>query len=224
MAQERLEHEALKNEILDEFHGLEPKSNFLNRVYYIAIYEAKNTRLSSLNSYYQILKNGNNFKLAENFKKCVEREIIKKIDSSSTKPVLVGIKGFYLTPPENNDVFYEFAKNALDNFQVNSISESYLALFNNSYNNNQNNNTYKEFIDNFDKKITKTIMWAEIEDNNYRKEHIIRVINHPRFTPEKKQEVLNWVIELLHEKIIENPESKIPIKLWLEQTNNLKEF
>lgn len=38
----------------------------------------------------------------------------------------------------------------------------------------------------------------------------------------KKDILKQWVLELLQEKIVENPESRAPIEMWLESSNNLE--
>ena len=49
----------------------------------------------------------------------------------------------------------------------------------------------------------------------------VKIFNNHTFVT-KKYILKQWVLELLQEKIEENPESRAPIEMWLEHTDNLR--
>ena len=76
-----------------------------------------------------------------------------------------------------------------------------------------------------DKDILKEVIWTEIDNERYRKQFIHSILLHPVLNEieGKKEDVREWIIELLKERIDEDLESKVPIKMWLDDTKNLTE-
>lgn len=57
-----------------------------------------------------------------------------------------------------------------------------------------------------------------------RRDFIKSILGNRYFSDEKREQIRQWIIELLNEKIQENPDSELAVKFWLTHTENLTKF
>lgn len=68
----------------------------------------------------------------------------------------------------------------------------------------------------------KQMIWEGNDTNKM--SYIKAIVMCNTFSPKKRSKIRQWIIELLHEKIQENPHSKAVILTFLEFTDNLTQF
>lgn len=201
-------------EILKEFHNLNTKNNFINRFYQSSIEMIPFEHLNNLFFYYQIILMQDK-EMANAFKKQVENHIISTINSNNN----IDIDDFYPFEIDSNDIFHQFL---LEQIQKHKQDFDYYSYF--SQRNIEKNSSILEMLDLIDKETLRNILWTDSHEYHNRKRFIISIISKINFSEDKQKQVRLWIIELLEEKIQENPNSKIPIEYWLKQTENLTKF
>ncbi len=221
ISEKKIQDEINFTEIMKEFHSLRIKPDFINRFYPLAenkIYasEASETSPNNLSFYYEVIKCCSP-DLAEQFKLKVENTIREIIKNSNNQ---LSISEFYPYWEEKDDVFFDFIQQELDEVEKNRLEnlppqEPFLQYY-----------KAKDYDRNLDlNSITKEqlqeIVWCNIGDDYYRKKFIASIIFHPVFSEKKKDQVRQWIIEILEDEIKNNPHHKIPIRMWLDDTNNL---
>ena len=127
--------------------------------------------------------------------------------------------------PNQPDIFKDYLEQCINNYQVQINSENLTSIFTQFFNSKSwNGKEDKEFVENLDRQILAEVLWTKTVNERYRKKFIISILKFPEFTATKREQVRNWIVEILKERISENPESKIPVEFWLEQTNNLQDI
>ena len=221
-----LEDSRLKIQVLQEFHNLDIKPNFPERLYYVACSSLSSEQLSNLSFYCDILETSNRSDLAAQLEDHIKRHIEQSIRSSKSH---MSIDDFYFFGRKPEDRFYSFTVNSIASLRTNSFSSNkILSIFLDFHKHNRRawNSGDKDLLKLIDKDILKQVIWADIESNKgYRKLFIHSILLHPCLGEinGKREEIRLWILELLQENIVDNPNNEPSIKMWLDNTNNLTE-
>lgn len=224
--EEALVIDRLSSEILREFHSLEIKPNFSERLYYIACAKIGRTQLTNLSFYCDILEACNRKDLASQLETHIKRHIENSINYYQTR---ISINDFYSFGRKENDRFYNFTVDKIENHKYentnpNTISSIFLDFHKNGR--SVYNPSDKKILELVDKNILREVIWTNIDTFfGNRKLFIHSILCHPVLNDieGKRENVRLWILELLQEKIKQNPNSEPSIKMWLDDTKNLTE-
>lgn len=211
------------DELMMEWHNLDLGDSFANRLYDVLMNFIEVNHSVDLNNasfYYEIMCS-QDIDLANNFKKKVQDTIELMIRSSSKNK---SIDYFYLrSNVVKDDIFYNFLKEKLDNHynDVDNIVREdcfcnyFIAKF---YDKPISRDVDLNLIN---KDVLSKVIWSKLEERRYanRKRFIKTIIEY--CPDDKRDEVRKWIVELLQEKIQENPNSKMAIESWLVDTEDL---
>lgn len=223
LSEVQLQDELAHEQVIDEFHSLELQPNFCERLYYSACTKIQKSEMNNVSFYCDILENCKRADLAQQLETHAKQFIKNKIKSSQSKP---SIDNWYRFGRQPHDRFYDFIQNEIENYKISNIKSSLIStIFLNFHDHNRNgwNSSDKDAISMIDKDILEELIWADLDDKKYRKHFIHSILLHPVLNEieGKREEVRQWIIELLNEKISISPERKAPIKMWLSSTDNL---
>ena len=222
LSEEKSKIERLHNDVITEYHSLQPTDNFIQRFYEMAITQIGQDNLINLSFYYDVLEKHSDIHLANEFRYKVEDYISEKVKKSPRKPSL---DEWYVEIPNQPDIFKDYLEQCINTYQVQINSENLTSIFTQFFNSKGwNGKEDKEFVENLDRQILAEVLWTKTVNERYRKKYIISILKFPEFTATKREQVRNWIVEILKERIFENPESKIPVEFWLEQTNDLQDI
>lgn len=211
------------DELMIEWHNLDLGDSFANRLYDVLMSFIEINHSVDLNNasfYYEIMCS-QDIDLANNFKKKVQDTIELMIRSSSKNK---SIDYFYRrSDVVKDDIFCNFLKEKLDNHynDVDNIVEEdcfcnyFIAKF-------YDEPTSKDVdLNLINKDVLSKVIWSKLEERRYanRKRFIKTIIEY--CPNDKRDEVRKWIVELLQEKIQENPNSKMAIESWLVDTEDL---
>lgn len=223
LSEVQIQDELAHEQVIDEFHSLELQPNFCERLYYSACTKIQKSEMNHISFYCDILENCNRADLAQQLESHAKQFIKNEIKSSQSKP---SIDNWYRFGRQPYERFYDFIKNEIENYKISNIKSSLVStIFLNFHDHNRNgwNCSDKDTISMIDKDILEELVWADLDDKKYRKHFIHSILLHPVLNEieGKREEVRQWIIELLNEKISISPESEAPIKMWLSSTDNL---
>ena len=223
LSEVQLQDELAHEQVIDEFHSLELQPNFCERLYYSACTKIQKSEMNNISFYCDILENCNRLDLAQQLENHANQFIKEEIKFSQSKP---SINNWYRFGRQPYDRFYDLIKKEIENHQVSDIKFSLIStIFLKFHDNNRNgwNSSDKDTISMIDKGILEELVWADLDDKKYRKHFIHSILLHPVLNEieGKREEVRQWIIELLNEKISISPESEAPIRMWLSSTDNL---
>ena len=181
--------------------------------------------MNNISFYCDIFENFDRNDLAQQLENHVKQYIRYKVKFSQTRPY---IDDWYFFGRKPYDRFHDFIKREIENYHTNDIESGIVSsIFLKFHNLNRNgwNSNDRGTISMIDKDILKEVIWTEIDNERYRKQFIHSILLHPVLNEieGKKEDVREWIIELLKERIDEDLESKVPIKMWLDDTKNLTE-
>lgn len=221
----KTQEELLRNQVMSEFYSLKLQPRFCERLYYVACTQIRKSELNNLSFYCDIFENCNRPDLSQNLENHVKNYILRKINSSTSKPY---ISDWYPFGREPYERFHDYIENTIASYQANSIKTTNLALMFVEFHENNRaawNTDYSIFFNTIDKHKLKEIMWTDIKDERFRRQFIHSILLHPVIAEitGKKEELRNWMLEILEERMISTTESKTPIKMWLKSTKNLTE-
>ena len=226
LTEETLVIDRLNSEILSEFHSLQIKPNFSERLYYIACAKIGRAQLNNLSFYCDILEACNRKDLASQLETYIKRHIENSINYHQTR---ISIDDFYSFGRKENDRFYDFTVDTVENYKATNISSDTISsIFLDFHKHNRRawNSSDREILKLIDKDILREVIWANIDTFlGNRKLFIHSILLHPSLNEleGKREDVRLWILELLQEKIKHNPNSEPSIKMWLDDTKNLTE-
>lgn len=226
LTEETLVIDRLNSEILSEFHSLEIKPNFSERLYYIACAKIGRAQFNNLSFYCDILEACNRENLASQLETHIKRHIENSINYHQTR---ISIDDFYSFGRKENDRFYDFTVDKIENHKNGNISYNTISsIFLDFHKHNRRawNSSDKEILKLIDKDILREVIWTNIDMFlGNRKLFIHSILHHPVLNDieGKREEVRLWILELLQEKVKQNPNSKPSIKMWIDNTKNLTE-
>ena len=225
ITEEALVIDRLSSEVLSEFHSMEIKPNFAERLYYLACAKIGRAQLNNLSFYCDILEACNRKDLASQ----LETHIKRHIENSINHQTRISIDDFYSFGRKENDRFYDFTVNTVENYEATNVSsDTILSIFLDFHKHNRRvwNSNDREILKLIDKDILREVIWANIDTFlGNRKLFIHSILLHPSLNEleGKREDIRLWILELLQEKIKHNPNSKPSIKMWLDDTKNLTE-
>lgn len=226
LTEETLVIDRLNSEILSEFHSLQIKPNFSERLYYIACVKIVRAQLNNLSFYCDILEACNRKDLASQLETHIKRHIENSINYHQTR---ISIDDFYSFGRKENDRFYDFTVDTVENYKATNVSSDTISsIFLDFHKHNRRawNSSDREILKLIDKDILREVIWANIDIFlGNRKLFIHSILLHPSLNEleGKREDVRLWILELLQEKIKHNPNSEPSIKMWLDDTKNLTE-
>lgn len=225
LSEAKVQDELFHRKVIDEFHSLNLKPRFCERLYYSACTKIQKSELNNISFYCDIFENFDRKDLTQQLENHVKQFIKREINKTQSKP---SVSDWYLFGVEPHDRFYNYIKDIVENYQPNSISIAAISsTFLSFHNNGRNgwNTGDKVYLFMIDKDTLREVIWTEIDDERYRRQFIHSILLHPMINEigRKREQVRKWILALLNEKIIETPESEVPIKMWLKSTNNLTE-
>lgn len=224
ISEDEIQRKMEKDDILAEYHSFILKDNFINRFCDIAIKSIGKEYFDNLSFYYHII-NEYDSTLADLFKKSVEDYILEQIDKNKGH---IFTSDFYPFSRSDDDVFYRFINQSIINYKpnINNVSiEDFWDIINEIRNGATPKDWQKKMLERLDKESLKIMIWDKVSDARFERKIFIKSIVSFQFLPDsKRDEIRAWIIELLQEKIQENPENRVPIEMWLRDTKNLTEF
>lgn len=225
LSEARVQDELFHRKVIDEFHSLNLKPRFCERLYYSACTKIQKSELNNISFYCNIFDNFDRKDLTQQLESHVKQFIKREINTAQSKP---SVSDWYLFGVEPHDRFYNYVKDIVENYQPNSIDIATISsIFLSFHNNGRNGWNTRDKVNLFmiDKDTLREVIWTEIDDERYRRQFIHSILLHPMINEigRKREQVRKWILALLNEKIIESPESEVPIKMWLKSTNNLTE-
>lgn len=223
LSEKKIQNELFHRKVIDEFHSLKLQPSFCERLYYSACIKIQKSEMNNISFYCDILENCSRQDLAHQLENHVKQFIKREVSTSESKP---SISNWYRFGVEPYERFYNYVVESIEKYQYIYVNSSIISsIFLRFYDHNISNDNDKDIIKLIDKDILKEVIWTEIEDERYRRQFIYSILLHPVLNKieGKRIEVKKWILELLNEKVIESPESEVPIKMWLNSTNNLTE-
>lgn len=224
ITEEKLMTDRLISDILNEFHSMEIEPHFAERLYYTACAKVGRTQLNNLSFYCDILEICNKKDLASQLEAHIKRHITNSINHHQIR---VSIDDFYSFGRKENDRFYDFTVNTINDYKTNNISSDIVSsIFLDFHKSNRSvyNPSDGNILKLVDKYMLRRVIWTNIDMIlGNRKLFIHSILLHPSLNEieGKREDVRLWILELLQEKIENNPNSEPSVKMWLEHTNNL---
>lgn len=124
--------------------------------------------------------------------------------------------------------FYDFVNQTIDNHNQNIINHNLHQKIIDAILDGRTGFTTQEnlqqIMNGLKKDDIEKIIWYEYDTEEiklYRTEYIQKILNSHLFSDEKRDEVRQWIIELLNEKMEKNENAKPTILNFLELTENL---
>lgn len=223
ISEDEIQRKMEKDDILAEYHSLALKENFIKRFYDIVTKSIDQEHFNNLNFYYHIIKYDST--LADLFKKSVENYILEQINKNKGH---IFISDFYPFSRSDDDVFYHFINQSIRSYKpnINNVSiEDFWDIINEIINGATPKDWQREILERLDKESLKIMIWDKVSDARFERKIFIKsIVSFQFLSDSKRDEIRTWIIELLQEKIQENPENKVPIEMWLRDTNDLTEF
>lgn len=226
LTEETLVIDRLNSEVLGEFHSMEIKPNFAERLYYIACAKIGRAQFNNLSFYCDILEACNKKDLASQLEIHIKRHIKNSINYHQTR---ISIDDFYSFGRKDNDRFYNFTVDTIESYKTSNVSSdtiSSIFLDFHKHGRNEYNPSDKKILKLIDKDFLREAIWTNIDELlGNRKLFIHSILLHPILNEieGKREDVRSWILELLQEKIKHNPNSEPSIKMWLDDTKNLTE-
>lgn len=216
----------LASEVLNEFHNIDLKPNFAERLYYVACAKIGRAQLTNLSFYCDILDTCNRKNLAIQLEIHIKRHIENSIKYHQIR---ISIDDFYSFGRKENDRFYNFTVDKIANYKYKNISSNTISsifLDFHEHSRRAYNSNDKEILELIDKDILREIIWINTDKFlGNRKLFIHSILLHPCLGEinGKREEIRLWILELLQENIVDNPNNEPSIKMWLDNTNDLTE-
>ena len=226
ITEEALVIDRLNSEFLSEFHSMEIKPNFAERLYYLACAKIGREQFTNLSFYCDIFETCNKRNLASQLEIHIKRYIENSINYHQTR---ISIDDFYSFGRKENDRFYNFTVDKIENHKYGNISPNTISsIFLDFHKHGRSvyNTSDEKILELVDKNILREVIWTNIDRFlGNRKLFIHSILRHPVLNDieGKREDVRLWILELLQEKIKHNPNSEPSIKMWLDNTKNLTE-
>lgn len=223
--EEALESDREKKCLMAEYHSLSPEHGFNQRLFDNIKHRVDREMLPNLTFFCNILRKNGASDLSNQLKELVENYIEAKVSEGLEQGL---VESYYLNHSNTNDLFYNFLqqavkkhkKNLILNDNANIMSKIFMRFC-------KHGNDSEDFfaaIQNISKESFSVVIWQPLIDGSSRILYIRELLKHPAFRTDiaKFKEVKRWTLELLQERIEENPNSKAAIEHLLELTDNLE--
>lgn len=225
-SEKTLEKQRQHKQLLDELYSLNPNENFIQRFYESALTQINIERLSSLGYEYEIIKKGNQ-QLAQDFYRQVCDYVVQYLNMNYQDKIFhKNGAEFHFFNDQN--VFYDFVNQTIENHNQNIINHNLHQKIIDAILDGRTGFTTQENLQKIMNELKKDdiekIIWYEYDVEEirlYRTEYIQKILNSHLFSDEKRDEVRQWIIELLNEKMEKNENAKPVILNFLDFTDNL---
>lgn len=216
ISEEKIQEDNEFDSILDEYYSLKAKPKFIERLYQITINKSKRMQISDAYFSYELIKYADPTKAQS-----LKREIEKNIDNSLKQNISQDTNLIKFTPSKirEDDIFIDYLKNRIEEYKKIHKSENIITLLTTSYKDyhiNQNIN-----LDSISKEELRDLIWVDLDDKRYRRRFIAYIL-HSNFYKTEHEKIRQWTVEILREEVNNNPDSKAPIEMWLNDTNELR--
>ena len=216
ISEEKIQENEEFDQILDEYYSLKVKENFIERLYKIIINRSKRMKIDSAYFFYNLIKYVDSIKA-----KSLKREIENNIDNFLRQNISQDTRLIDFIPfkTRDDDIFIDFLENRIDEYKKIYKSENIITLLTTSYKDyhiNQNIN-----LDSISKEELRDLIWVDLDDKRYRRRFIAYIL-HSNFYKTEHEKIRQWTVEILREEVNNNPDSKAPIEMWLNDTNELR--
>ncbi|WP_367109785.1 P-loop NTPase fold protein [uncultured Psychrobacter sp.] len=220
MTEAKILNDHQHDQLLTEYHSLNPSKDFIERWYKVAKDRIKRENLNNLSFYYKVLQDYGKEEWAASFDKKVREHIVSKINQHNG---ITDLDSWYFFGRSDHERYYDFVKNTIAAHELNSIGKNSIKdIFQRYYQHKGCNDNDEMFLSKLDQEILSEIIWSDTGfDSRERKRFILSILLHPNLS--NKAEVRQWVLNILNDQIKYNPHSKVPIQDWLNYTNNLTE-
>lgn len=261
LTETQLESDRKKQELMAEYHSLNPEHGFNQRFFDNIKYRVDREMLPNLSSYCNILRKNGASDLSNQLEKLIEKHIEVRVLEGSEQDL---IESYYFNHSNIDDVFYNFLQRTIKKHKkdlvLNNSADTMSKIFMRFYKRGNHSEDYFEAIQNISKETFSHVIWQPLVDGSSRMLYIREILKHPAFKVEiakfnnkdrldtaiwhyqqvvntqkpspfihqpvviqsKLKEVKQWTLEVLQERIVENPNSKAAINHLLELTNNLE--
>ena len=216
ISEEKIQEDNEFNQILDEYYSLKVKENFTDRLYQIIINRSKRMEIDSAYFFYNLIKYADPIK-AQNLKREIENNIdnfLKQNINNDTK-----VSDFIPFKTRDDDIFIDFLENRIEEYKKIHKSENIITLLTTSYNDSHINQNIN--LDSISKEELRDLIWVDLDDKRYRRRFIAYIL-HSNFYKTEHEKIRQWTVEILREEVNNNPDSKAPIEMWLNDTNELR--
>lgn len=216
ISEEKIQEDNEFDSILDEYYSLKAKPKFIERLYQITINKSKRMQISDAYFSYELIKYADPTKAQS-----LKREIEKNIDNFLKQNISQDTNLIKFTPSKirEDDIFIDYLKNRIEEYKKIHKSENIITLLTTSYKDyhiNQNIN-----LDSISKEELRDLIWVDLDDKRYRRRFIAYIL-HSNFYKTEHEKIRQWTVEILREEVNNNPDSKAPIEMWLNDTNELR--
>lgn len=205
------------DELVSELHSFNVKPNFLNRFYKMSLDIIGNENFNNLSFCYNVISS-NNQALADDFKEKVEFYIKEFIKNQQRKP---DFDDFYPFGVSDYDIFSNFIMNEINNYQP---QFDFCDFFLNYDRHSDYNVHVQNKVENITKSELRQVLWLENDKITSRRNFIKSILSNKYFSNDKKEQVRQWIVELLQEKAQQNPDGKVVIEFWLTDTESLTKW
>ena len=218
ISEEKIQEDNEFNQILDEYYSLKVKENFTGRLYQIIINRSKRMEIDSAYFFYNLIKYADPIK-AQNLKREIENNIdnfLKQNINNDTKA-----SDFIPFKTRDDDIFIDFLENRIEKYKKIHKSENIITLLTTSYNDSHINQNIN--LDSISKEELRDLIRVDLDNKRYRRRFIAYIL-HSNFYKTEHEKIRQWTVEILREEVNNNPDSKAPIEMWLNDTNELRKL
>ena len=225
ITEQALESDREKRDLMAEYHSLSPEHGFNQRLFDNIKHRVDREMLPNLTFCCNILRKNGASDLSNQLKELVENYIEAKVSEGLEQGLM---ESYYLNHSNTNDLFYNFLQQAVKrhkkdlilNDNANIMSKIFMRFC-------KHGNDSEDFfaaIQNISKESFSVVIWQPLINGSSRMLYIRELLKHPAFRTDiaKFKEVKRWTLELLQERIEENPNIKAAIEHLLELTDNLE--
>ena len=216
ISEEKIQEDNEFNSILDECYSLKAKPEFIERLYQITINKSKRMQISDAYFSYELIKYADPTK-AQSLKIDIENNIdnfLKQNINNDTK-----VSNFISFKTRDDNIFIDFLENRIEEYKKIHKSENIITLLTTSYNDSHINQNIN--LDSISKEELRDLIWVDLDDKRYRRRFIAYIL-HSNFYKTEHEKIRQWTVEILREEVNNNPDSKAPIEMWLNDTNELR--
>ena len=175
-------------------------------------------KIDSAYFFYNLIKYADPIK-AQNLKREIENNIdnfLKQNINNDTK-----VSDFIPFKTRDDDIFIDFLENRIEKYKKIHKSENIITLLTTSYNDSHINQNIN--LDSISKEELRDLIWVDLDDKRYRRRFIAYIL-HSNFYKTEHEKIRQWTVEILREEVNNNPDSKAPIEMWLNDTNELRKL
>lgn len=219
ISEEKIQEDNELNEIFYECHNLKAKPKFIERLYNIAVKRSKKMNIDYAYFFYKLIKYVDPQK-AQNLKKEIKNNIDNYLKQNINQELLF--------KKEGDDIFFKFAENKKEEYKKthnleNEINlENIINLLIKSFKDSDINPNIN--LDFKSKEELRKVIWVDLDNKIYYRKYFIVYILNPKFYQDKhkRKKIRQWIVEILREEVNNNTDSKAPIEMWLNDTNELE--